>query len=150
MFSLFSSVFYLLNKSLKHHNQIMYTCIFISKKLQNNPILICIVRSLIGPQDLASPCKPWDRPMDLDVRSAHRLLHNILLYILGTIKPTYSWVYQTVQPSQYTIGFIKLQPIKPTFSSVYQTVNKLHALISTIHLYQQCTYINNQSLAKPT
>ena len=49
--------------------------------------------------------------MDLDVRSAHRLLHNILLYISGTVKPTYSWVFQTV--------------------------NKSHALISTMHLYQQ-------------
>ena len=47
-------------------------------------------------------------PMDLDVRSARRLLHNILLYISGIVKPTYSWVYQTVQPSQYTIRFIRL------------------------------------------
>ena len=53
-------------------------------------------------------------PMDLDVRSAPRMLHNILLYISSTVKPTYSWVYQTVQPSQYTIGFIRLQEIKPT------------------------------------
>ena len=28
---------------------------------QNNPILICIVHFLVGPQDLSSLCKPWDR-----------------------------------------------------------------------------------------
>ena len=50
-------------------------------------------------------------PMDLDVRSACRLLHNILLYISSIVRPTYSWVYQIVHKSP--------------------------ALISTIHLYQQ-------------
>ena len=108
-------------------------------------------------------------PMDLDVRSACRLLPQHPLDISGIVKPTYSWVYQTVQPSQYTIGFIRLLAIKPihcnvstifttsnnytvkpTFSWVYQAVNNSPTLISTIHLYQQCTYINNQSSAKPT
>ena len=31
------------------------------QEFQNNPILICIVCFLIGPQDPALLCKPWDR-----------------------------------------------------------------------------------------
>ena len=69
-------------------------------------------------------------PLDLDVRLARRLLHNILLYISSTVKPTYSWVYQTIQPSQYTIGFIR-----PSTNNKCTYIN--NTLISTMHLYQQ-------------
>ena len=47
-------------QELEDYNQTIYTCIFISKKLQDNPILICIVYFLSGPQGPALLCKPWN------------------------------------------------------------------------------------------
>ena len=77
-------------------------------------------------------------PMDLDVRLACRLLHNILLYI-----------YQA-QSSQPSLGLSNRQQIAYTYINnkyiyishsqanprwVYQTVNKLPVLTSTIYIY---------------
>jgi len=99
----------------------------------------------------------FEFPMDLDVRLAPRMLHIILLHISSIVMPTYSWVYQTVQPSQYTIGFIRLLPIKPihcNISTIF-TTSKLHSQANlqlglSDHQQITCTYINNQSSAKPT
>ena len=91
---LYSHRFYLQNKRLKHHNQIIYTCIFIRKILQNNPILICIVRFLVCPRDPASLCKPWDR---------------LWTWMLGQHAGCFTtsfYIYQA-QSSQPTVGFIR-------------------------------------------
>ena len=124
MFSLFSLVFfYLLNKSLEYHNQIIYTCIFISKKLQNNPILIYIVRFLISPQGPASLCKPWN------------CLWTWMLGQHAGCSSTSSNYCPASTPSR-RLG--RNKSAKTT-----QLGLSSHALISTTQLYQQYTYINN-------
>ena len=133
MFSLFSLVFYLLNKSWEYHNHIIYTCIFISKKMQNNPILICIVCFLVGPQDPALLCKPWDRLWTWMLgQHAGCFTTSLYIYISGIVKPTFSWVYQTVnnrlhlyqQPiiiQANTIGFIRPSTITHALISTQET-----------------------------
>ena len=59
-------------------------------------------------------------------------INNTFLYISSTVNPTYSWVYQTVQPSQYTLGFIKLQKIKPIHYWVYQATHPSHLTVGFI------------------
>ena len=82
------------------------------QELKNNPILICLVCFLVGPQDLASLCKPWDHLWTWTLgQHTACFTTSFYIYISGIVKPTFSWVYQTV--------------------------NKSHVLISTIHLYQQ-------------
>ena len=145
MFSLFSLVFYyyLLNKSLKHHNQIIYTCIFISKKLQNSPILICIVRFLIGPQDPYSLCKLWDRIWAWMLgQHAGCFITSFYVYIrhsqanlqLGLsdcpAKPIHNWVYQAAGNQANTLLGLLGYSTKPTNSWVYQTIGSQ----SNIHI----------------
>ena len=83
-------------------------------------------------------------PMDLDVRLACRLLHNILLYISGTVKPTFSWVYQTVNKFLLLISTIHLyqQPIINQFNTVgfIRPLTITHALISTINDHFQVSF----------
>ena len=79
---------------------------------QNDPILICIVHFLVGPQDPASLCKPWDCLWTWMLgQHVGYFTTSFYIYISSTFNPTLSWVYQTI--------------------------NKLPVLISTIHLYQQ-------------
>ena len=102
------------------------------QELQNNPILICVVRFLSGPQDLALLWKPWDR----------------------------LWTWMLGQHAGYfTTSFYIYQAQSSQPSLVYQTVNKLPVLISTTNHYPSqhswvyqainsntCTYVNNKQL----
>ena len=121
MFSFILIGFYLLNKSLEYHNQIIYTCILISKKLQNNPILICIVSFFSGPQDPALLCKPWDclwtwmlgQHVGCSTSSFYTYQAQLRQSIVGFIRPssqanTQLGLSGCSQSSQYTAGFIRL------------------------------------------
>ena len=101
---------------------------------QNNPILYLYCAFPRWSTGSCFALQALGSPMDLDVRSARRLLHNILLYISGIVKPTYSWVYQTVHSSQYTIGFIRLQLIKPIHYWVYQATQPSQLIVGFIRL----------------
>ena len=70
------------------------------KELQNNPIVICIVCFLIGPQDLASLCKPWDRLWTWMLgQHAGCFTTSFYIYIYQAQSSQPSLVYQTVNKS---------------------------------------------------
>ena len=96
---------------------------------QNNPILICIVRFLVRPQDPASLCKPWDRLWTwMFGQHAGYSTTSFYLYIyimhsqanlqLGLsdhpAKPIYNWVYQAAANQANTLLGLLGYSAKPT------------------------------------
>ena len=118
---------------------------FISKKLQNNPILICIVRFLIGPEDPTSISKPCDHLWTWMLgQHVGYFTTSFYIYISGTVKPTFSWVYQTINKSPTLISTMHLyqQPIisQANIVGFFRPSTITHALISTINDHFQVSF----------
>ena len=104
---------------------------------QNNPILICIVRFLVRPQDPASLCKPWD---------------HLWTWMLGQHVGYFTTSFYTyIRHSQANLqlGLLDRQQITCTYinNTLISTTN--HQPIRHHWVYQAinnntCTYINNK------
>ena len=95
------------------------------QEVQNNPILICIVDFLVGPQDLASLCKPGD------------LLWTWMLGQHAGYFTKLFYIYQA-QSSQPSVGFIKPSTNRLHLYQQYTYIN--NALISTINDHFQVSF----------
>ena len=126
----YSHQFLSLNKSLKHHNQIIYTCIFISKN-----------------------CKIIQY---LSVLCISSLVHRILLHF-ASLDRLWTWMLGQHVGCFTTSFYIYIRHSQSNPRWVYQTLNKSLVLISTTNhqpsqhswVYQAinnntCTYINNK------
>ena len=87
------------------------------QELQDNPILICIVHFLIGPQDPTSLCKPWD------------CLWTWMLGQHAGCFTTSFYIYIRHSQANLQLGLSDRQQITCTYIN--------NTLISTMHLYQQ-------------
>ena len=121
-------------QEIEDYNQTIYTCIFISKKLQNNPLLIyTCVSSLVHRVPLCFASLGFSYGLGCQVSNQaapqHQMINVQPIHLHadweGTNHPSqHSWVYQAMH--------------------LYQQYTYIsNALISTMHLYQQYTYINN-------
>ena len=117
------------------------------KELQNNPILICIVFFLDGPQGPASLWKPWDRlwtwmlgqhtgcfttSFDIYIRHSQA---NLQLGLSDCQQITCTYINNTLMSTMH----LYLQPIIIQAN----TVGFIIPSTNHLHLYQQYTYINN-------
>ena len=109
------------------------------QELQNNPILICIVCFLVGPQDPASLCKPWDR------------LWTWMLGQHGGYFTTSLYIYIYIRHSQANLqlGLSDRQQITYTYlnNTLISTTNHQESQHSWVYQAinnNTCTYINNK------
>ena len=107
------------------------------QELQNNPVLICIVHFLIGPQDPASLCKPWD------------FLWTWMLGQHAGCFTTSLYIYIRHSQANLQLGLSDRQQIACTYinNTLISTTN--HQPSQPSWVYQAinnntCTYINNK------
>ena len=111
---------------------------------QNNPILTCIVCFLVVHRILL-------RFANLGIAyglgcsvSTQATPQHPFIYISGTVKPTFSWVYQTVNKSPILISALHLykQPIiiQDNIVGFIKPLTITHALISTINDHFQVSF----------
>ena len=65
-------------------------------------------------------------------------------------KPANSWVYQTTGSQANTVPLPHFPRHQIITQSIQPSVGFIRPSTTHLHLYQQYTYINNQSSAKPT